>query len=98
VIPLALCTAIEERAGIVRFQVLEEGANSLVLRIDPSEGDLDQAAPRAEQCIRDFCAELGAHVSVRTESVPPQIDPISGKLRHVCARRTDASPLAILPT
>jgi hypothetical protein len=81
-----------ERAGILRFQVLEEAVNRLVLRIDPSEGDFNQVAPRVEQCIRDFCAELGAHVTVRTDARPPQPDPSSGKLRQVRARRTDASP------
>jgi phenylacetate-coenzyme A ligase PaaK-like adenylate-forming protein len=91
-IPLALCTVLEERAGLFRFQVLEEAVNTLVLRIDPSEGDVERIAIQAEKCIRDFCAELGAHdVSVRIDAAPPQINPISGKLRRVCARRADAS-------
>jgi len=91
-IPLALCTALEERAGVWKFQVLEEAVNDLVLRIDPSEGDLKQTAARATKCVRDFCAELGAHdVSVRVEAAPPQVNPISGKLRRVCARRSDAN-------
>jgi phenylacetate-coenzyme A ligase PaaK-like adenylate-forming protein len=88
VIPLALCTAIEERAGVYRFQVLEEAANHLVLRIDPSEGSSNEVAVRAEQCIRGFCAELGAqNVLVRTDPMPPQVDPVNGKLRRVWARR-----------
>jgi len=87
VIPLALCTAIEERAGVYRFQVLEEAANQLVLRIDPSEGNCDEVAARTEQCIRSYCAELGAqNVFVRTDPAPPQIDPVNGKLRRVWAR------------
>jgi phenylacetate-CoA ligase len=87
VIPLALCTAIEERAGVHRFQLVEEGGNQLILRIDPSEGNPSEVAARTEECIRSFCAELGAHeVTVRTDPGPPQINPISGKLRRVCAR------------
>jgi phenylacetate-CoA ligase len=87
VVPLALCTAIEERAGVYRFQVLEEAANQLVLRIDPSEGNPDEVAARTEQCIRGYCAELGAqNVFVRTDPVPPQVDPVNGKLRRVWAR------------
>ena len=87
VIPLALCTAIEERAGVYRFQVLEEAANQLVLRIDPAEGNRNEVAARAEQCIRGYCAELGAqNVFVRTDEAPPQVDPVNGKLRRVWAR------------
>lgn len=86
-IPLALCTAIEERAGVYRFQVLEEAANQLLLRIDPSEGNRDEVAARTEECIRRFCAELGArNVLIRTDQAPPQIDPVNGKLRRVRAR------------
>jgi phenylacetate-CoA ligase len=92
VIPLALCTAIEERAGVYRFQVVEEAANQLLLRIDPSEGNPSEVAARTEQCIRGFCAELGAqNVFVHTDAAPPQIDPINGKLRRVCARRDAAA-------
>jgi len=97
VIPLALCTAIEERAGVYRFQVVEEAANQLLVRIDPSEGNPNEVAARTEQCIRGFCAELGAqNVFVRTDPAPPQSDPINGKLRRVCAKRNGASatPLA----
>jgi phenylacetate-coenzyme A ligase PaaK-like adenylate-forming protein len=92
VIPLALCTAIEERAGVYRFQVFEEAANRLVLRIDPSEGNQNDVAARTEQCVRGFCAELGAqNVSVRTDRMPPQVDPVNGKLRRVWARGQPAS-------
>jgi len=92
VIPLALCTAIEERAGVFRFQVLEEAANQLVLRIDPSEGNPNEVAARTEQCIRGYCAELGAqNVFVRTDPAPPQVDPVNGKLRRVWALREPAA-------
>ena len=92
VIPLALCTAIEERAGVFRFQVIEEGDNLLALRIDPCEGNAAEAAARAEQCLRAFCAELGAQdVFVRIDPTPPRINPPSGKLRRVCARSTGAT-------
>jgi len=90
VIPLALCTAIEERAGVYRFQVVEEAANHLMLRIDPGEatGDANAVAIRTEECIRGFCAELGAqNVFIRTDPEPPRVNPISGKLRRVCARQ-----------
>ena len=98
VIPLALCTAIEERAGVYRFQVLEEAANHLVLRIDPSEGSSNDVAVRAEQCIRGFCAELGAqNVLVRTDPTPPQVDPVNGKLRRVWARRDLAADSCVAP-
>jgi phenylacetate-CoA ligase len=88
VIPLALCTAIEERAGVFRFQVVEEAANRLLLRIDPCEGNANEVAARTEQCIRHFFEELGAgDVFIRTDPGPPQINPINGKLRRVCARQ-----------
>jgi phenylacetate-CoA ligase len=88
VAPLALCTAIEERAGVYRFQVLEEAANHLAVRIDPSEGNCEEVATRTEECIRSYCAELGARdVFVRRDPEPPQVDPVNGKLRRVRARR-----------
>lgn len=87
VVPLALCTAIEERVGVYRFQVVEEAANQLLLRIDPCEGNPSEVAARTEQCIRGYFAELGAqNVYVRTDLAPPQIDPVNGKLRRICAR------------
>ncbi|HEX4585623.1 MAG TPA: phenylacetate--CoA ligase family protein [Burkholderiaceae bacterium] len=99
VIPLALCTAIEERAGVYRFQVLEEASNQLVLRIDPSEGDQHDVAARTEQCIRGFCAELGAqNVSIRTDQTPPQADPVNGKLRRVWARGEAAGGACAAPS
>jgi phenylacetate-coenzyme A ligase PaaK-like adenylate-forming protein len=98
VIPLALCTAIEERAGVYRFQVVEEAANHLVLRIDPSEGEPGEVARRTEQCIRGYCAELGAQdVVVRTDPAPPQADPVNGKLRRVWARRSGATAHSSAP-
>jgi len=93
VVPLALCTAIEERAGVYRFQIVEQSPNHLMLRIDPSEGDIGETAMRVAECIRSFCAELGLPgVVVQTGSEPPQINPISGKLRRICARAYDHVP------
>ncbi len=88
VVPLALCTAIEERAGIYRFQVIEQSRNQLALRVDPCEGDPHEVALRAAECVRAFCAELGLpDIIVRPDLEPPQADPHSGKLRRVRARR-----------
>ena len=99
VIPLALCTVIEERAGVYRFQVLEEASNRLVVRIDPCEGNRNEVAARTEQCVRGYCAELGAqNVSVRTDSAPPQVDPVSGKLRRVWARHDSAGHRSAAPS
>jgi len=86
-IPLALCTAIEENTGVYRFQIVEEAANRLAVRLDPDESDAKEAAGRVEQCIRQFCSSLGiTQVAVRTDSQPPRADVVSGKLRRVCAR------------
>jgi phenylacetate-CoA ligase len=99
VIPLALCTAIEERAGVYRFQVLEEAANQLVLRIDPSERSSNDVVARAEECIRSYCAELGARdVFIRTDPAPPQVDPVNGKLRRVRARHDADDRHSALPS
>ena len=98
VVPLALCTAIEERVGVYRFQLVEEAANQLVLRIDPCEGNPSEVAARTEQCIRGYFAELGAqNVFVRTDPAPPQIDPVNGKLRRVCARADARGAAAAVP-
>ena len=88
VVPLALCTAIEERAGLFRFQVIEEGRNQLAVRVDPAEGDRAEAAARLERCLRAFCAELGAwNVLIRADTAAPQPSALSGKLRRVCSRQ-----------
>jgi phenylacetate-CoA ligase len=85
IVPLALCTAIEERTGIYRFQVIEESTNQLALRIDPREGPCPEVGARVAQCVRDYCAELGVReLGVRIDPLPPQGSPVSGKLRRVC--------------
>jgi len=87
VVPLALCTAIEERTGVYRFQVTEEATNRLSLRIDPAEGDALDTSTRVAQCLHDYFAERGVNqVSLHTDPAPPLRSAGGGKIRRVCAR------------
>jgi phenylacetate-coenzyme A ligase PaaK-like adenylate-forming protein len=87
VVPLALCTAIEERTGVYRFQVIEEAPNRLTLRIDPAEGDALEAGTRVAQCLHEYFAERGvSQISLRTDPQPPLRSAGGGKIRRVCAR------------
>lgn len=87
IVPLALCTAIEERTGVYRFQIVEDAVNELTLRIDPSEADGHDAAGRVTECLHRYCAERGVgQLNVRTDPQPPTRSASSGKFRRVCAR------------
>lgn len=92
VAPLALCTVIEERAGVYHFQIVQEGGRRLVLHVD---GHGPQAAHHAERCLNEYLAELGAgDVSVRVDPSPPLPEARSGKLRRVCVRLSDGAAAA----
>jgi phenylacetate-CoA ligase len=87
IVPLALCTAIEERTGVYRFQIVEDAVNELTLRIDPAEAGAADAASRVTECLHHYCAERGVgQITVRNDSQPPLRSNSSGKFRRVCAR------------
>jgi phenylacetate-CoA ligase len=82
--PLALATVVEESAGVHRFQLVQDAADHLALRIDPCEGATDAAWKRARPALRAYLARQGlANVRVSLERTAPRVDARSGKLRAV---------------
>jgi hypothetical protein len=78
-------TAIEEGAGVSRFQVLRTAADALELRFEAGVADPDGAFARARIALRDYLATQGlASVRIRHGRSAPLREPRSGKLRRVC--------------
>jgi phenylacetate-CoA ligase len=82
---MALATVVEETPGVRRYQVLQTAADAFTIRLDHGPG-----TGRAEvwQRVRAGLADLlQAHgavdVQLRLAVESPQVNPRSGKLRHV---------------
>ena len=84
-LPLAVETVIEERAGVHRFQVLQTGPAALAIRLDlPAAEDRRAAFARVRRCLGDYLAANGVPgVTIRLDPGKPEADPVSGKLRQV---------------
>jgi phenylacetate-coenzyme A ligase PaaK-like adenylate-forming protein len=87
IVPLALETAIEEDAGLTRFQVIDHvrrGVHTLEVRFEEAMDDPHAAYARCHAAIDRYLAAQGV---ARTRCVfgaaPPQRDAASGKLRRV---------------
>jgi len=81
--PLALATVVEERARLHRFQLVQEGEESLALRIDPGE-DRAAAWKRAAPALRAYLGRQGLpNVRVTLAPDAPRPDARSGKMRSV---------------
>ena len=82
--PLALATVVEESADVHRFQLVQDAADHLALRIDPSEGAKDAAWKRAAPALRAYLKRQGlSNVRVSLGRESPRVDTASGKLRAV---------------
>jgi phenylacetate-coenzyme A ligase PaaK-like adenylate-forming protein len=83
-LPMALATVVEETPGVRGYQVLQTAADACTIRLDHGPG-----TDRAEvwQRVRAGLANLlQAHGAVDVQlrlAVEPQVNPRSGKLRHV---------------
>ena len=83
-LPLALCTAIEEGALVTRFQVLRCGADRLQLRFEPEVAEPEAAFRRTQAALGAWLAAQGlANVRVEYSAAPPLRHPRSGKLERV---------------
>lgn len=59
-LPLALCTVVEEEGGVFDFQLLQRGPSTLVLRV-PMEGEhAQQAIARCRDALQHFALAQGA--------------------------------------
>jgi phenylacetate-coenzyme A ligase PaaK-like adenylate-forming protein len=84
-LPMAVATVVEETPGVRRYQVLQTAADVLTVRLDHDPGaDRAEVWQRVRAGLTDLLHAHGA-VDVRLQLVtePPQVNPRSGKLRHV---------------
>lgn len=94
IVPLAIESVLEDRAGIHQFQLRQSGPHRLTVRFSPPAGlTRREAWPRVEHCLREFLDHQGARsTAISLDPAPPQADPVSGKLRRI--RGAAASPRA----
>jgi len=85
VLPLALTTVVEEGAGVHRFQLIQDGPDSLSIRLDMPPGDASRSMrTRVEGCLRSFLNSHGLpDVILKHDPRPPRADSPSGKFRQV---------------
>ena len=83
--PLALTTIVEEAARIHRFQIVQTGAERLMLRLEPCADEVRSAIWRGAETA--LCKYLQAHslanVRIGLDERGPSSDRHSGKLREV---------------
>lgn len=81
--PLALCTLLEDGAGLFHFQLRQAGPSSLVLRVP---GAVTAAARQAGRLLQAYARDQGAvPLRVRVEGAHPLQRGRSGKLQRVVA-------------
>ncbi len=84
--PMALATVVEEAAGLVRFQIVQSGAQSLSLRVGAETRA--RLGPKAVRALRVYLDAQGlANIDVHLDERDPQPEPRDGKLRQVVALR-----------
>lgn len=59
-LPLALCTVLEEEGGVFDFQLRQQGPNTLVLRLPGSDAAAAAAVERCRLALQDFAQRQGA--------------------------------------
>ena len=84
-LPLALESIIEETPGLQRFQLIQTGPRTLLLRLDVQPGaSSDHVSSAAEAHLQKFLQERGVEgVAIEHSSEPPRPNARGGKLRHV---------------
>ncbi|HEX6248290.1 MAG TPA: AMP-binding protein [Nocardioidaceae bacterium] len=85
VLPLAVETVVEETPGVHRFQLVQTGPATVLLRLEAAPG-VDAAAVQdavETALLAYFAAQGAARVTVEHDTEPPRPETRSGKLRHV---------------
>jgi hypothetical protein len=83
VLPMALCTAIEEGSGEHRFQVVQTGPRALFVRVEPGKGSRNVRS-RVKNALAQFLRRQGLDgVAVRLHEHRIAAHPVSGKFRQV---------------
>ena len=93
VFPLAVQSAIEEGAGVARFQIVQTAPGRLLLRVGSTRQPADRAlAQRARGALRALLASLGVErVAIVLDDAPIAVERGSGKLRQVIALQSQAT-------
>jgi phenylacetate-CoA ligase len=87
-VPLALCTVLEEEAGLFDFELVQQGPCELVLRAAVADGGASAALRRAGRMLGGFLRRQGAlGVRIRLSTEPPTGCLPSGKRQRVRARQ-----------
>lgn len=84
-LPMAIATRVEETAGVRRYQVLQTARDALTVRLENNPGtDRNEVWGRVREGLTDFLRTHDATgVVLHLAAEPPQVNPRSGKLRHV---------------
>lgn len=83
VLPMALCTAVEEGAGVHRFQVVQTAPRALRVRVEPPSRRPDLKA-RVKDVLTQFLARQGlTGIAARIDIGKVAAHPVSGKFRQV---------------
>jgi phenylacetate-CoA ligase len=84
-LPMALATVVEETPGVRGYQVLQTAADAFTIRLDHGPGtDRAEVWQRVRAGLANLLQAHGAvDVQLRLAVEPPQVNPRSGKLRHV---------------
>ncbi|MBL0141632.1 MAG: phenylacetate--CoA ligase family protein [Betaproteobacteria bacterium] len=88
VMPMALCTAVEEGSEVHRFQVVQTGPRALRVRLEPASHSRDAAARVKESLVRFLACQGLARISMRMETGQIAAHPVSGKFRQVWREKT----------
>ena len=83
ILPLALETAIEERARLTQFQLLRLSDGRLELRLEPGVSGVDDAVRRCRRTVAAFLAEHGVARTGLTYSALEPLRHASGKVMRV---------------
>lgn len=84
-LPMAVATVVEETRGVRRYQVLQTAADALTVRLDHDPGtDRADVWQRVRAALADLLqAHDAVDVRLQLAAESPQVNPRSGKLRHV---------------
>ena len=85
IVPLAIESVLEDRAGIHQYQLCQIAPDALSIRlIPPALITHARACQLADRCLREFLAAQGSGTTrLSLETGAPVADPVSGKLHKV---------------
>ena len=83
--PFSLYAELEEVKGVQRFQLIQKEADLLELRLlsDRKQEHFMEAKKR----LTEYLGTFGIHPEIYLSQEPPQAHPVSGKFKHIIARK-----------